>query len=405
MSSLTGKKIILGISGSIAAYKAAFLVRLFMKESCSVRVIMTDSAKDFISPLTLSTLCKHPVASDVHDGESWTNHVEWGLWADAFIVAPATAHTLAKCALGMASDMLSATYLSARCPVFFAPAMDLDMWHHQSTQENISRLQSYGNFIIDVGEGELASGLTGPGRMAEPEDIVAHLREYFYYRQDMNDLHILINAGPTYEAIDPVRYVGNHSTGKMGVAIAEECASRGAMVHLVLGPDSVLPKEHFNIGVVRVTSAEEMLEACKDHFRQSDITILAAAVADYKPKEIANEKIKKDDDRMILELVRTSDIASTLGQLKRDGQVLVGFALETQDVETNAAAKLRKKNMDMIVVNNPREEGAGFGHDTNKVVFLWRDNKREEFQLKSKKEVAHDIVEAALKMIHADVGN
>lgn len=404
MSSLTGKKIILGISGSIAAYKAAYLVRLLTKEGCSVRVIMTSSAHDFISALTLSTLSKSKVATDVHDGESWTNHVEWGLWADAFVIAPATAHTIARCALGMASDMLTATYLSAKCPVFFAPAMDLDMWQHASTAENISRLQSYGNFIIDVGVGELASGLKGPGRMAEPEEIIARLNEYFHYKADMAGIKVLINAGPTYEAIDPVRYVGNHSTGKMGVAIAQEFAQRGSEVHLVLGPDSVLPDDD-RIHITRVVSADEMLAQCQSHFTDADVTILAAAVADYKPAEVAKDKIKKESDTMSLQLVRTPDIAATLGKNKRDGQILIGFALETQNGEANAIAKMKNKNMDMIVLNNPRDEGAGFGHDTNKVTFLFPDNNHKIFELKSKKDVARDIAEAVHKMIQQNVKN
>ena len=402
MSSLTGKKILLGISGSIAAYKSAYLLRLLTKEGASVRVMMTSSAKDFVSPLTFSTLSKYPVASDIHDGEAWTNHVEWGLWADIILIAPATAHTLARCALGLASDMLTATYLSARCPVFFAPAMDLDMWQHPTTLENISRLQSFGNFIIDVGTGELASGLTGPGRMAEPEEILERLQEFFHFREDMHGKKVLVNAGPTYESIDPVRYVGNHSTGKMGVAIAEEFAQRGSEVELILGPDSVLPQDE-RIKVTRIVTADEMLEACESRFHNSDITVLAAAIADYKPAVVAKEKIKKSLDTLSLELIRTADIAATLGKQKRKNQILVGFALETQDAEANAIEKLTKKNMDMIVLNNPHEDGAGFGHDTNKVTFLFPDNKREIFELKSKKDVARDIVDAIHKMIRADV--
>lgn len=401
MSSLTGKKIILGVSGSIAAYKAAFLVRLLTGEGCSVRVIMTTSASDFVSPLTFSTLSKFPVATNVHDGETWTNHVEWGLWADAMIIAPATAHTIARCAFGISSDMLTSTYLSAKCPVFFAPAMDLDMWQHPTTVENISRLQSFGNFVIDVGVGELASGLTGPGRMAEPQDIVERLNEYFHFSQDMPDLRVLINAGPTYEAIDPVRYVGNHSTGKMGVAIAEEFASRGADVTLILGPDSVLPIND-RIQIERVVSADEMLSSCESHFDAADVTILAAAIADYKPAVVAPEKIKKDGDRMTIELVRTPDIAATLGKKKRKNQILVGFALETQDGEANALDKLKKKNMNMIVLNNPKDEGAAFGHDTNKVTFLYPDNKRENFELKSKRDVANDIVTAISQILKSN---
>jgi len=400
MTSLRGKKILLGVSGSIAAYKSAVLLRLLMKEGCEVRVIMTSSAKDFVSPLTFSTLSHNPVATDVHDQGQWTNHVEWGLWADLMIIAPATAHTIAKCALGLASDMLAATYLSARCPVFFAPAMDLDMWHHPSTQENISRLQSYGNFMIDVGIGELASGLSGPGRLAEPEDILATLADYFHYTQDMLGLKVLINAGPTYEAIDPVRYIGNHSTGKMGVAIAEEFARRGAEVHLVLGPESVEP-ENDQIQIDKVSSADEMLAACTLQFGKVDVTVLAAAVADYRPAQIATEKIKKNADHLTLELVRTPDIAAALGKAKRQDQVLVGFALETTDGEANAREKMIRKNMDMIVLNNPRDTGAGFGYDTNKVSFLFPDNKQMDFELKSKKAVARDIVEAIHQMKYA----
>jgi len=404
MSSLTGKKIILGVSGSIAAYKAACLVRLLTVEGCRVRVMMTSSACDFISPLTFSTLSKYPVATDMHAGDTWTNHVEWGLWADAMIIAPATAHTISRCSFGISSDMLTATYLSARCPVFFAPAMDLDMWQHPTTVENISRLQSFGNFIIDVGTGELASGLTGPGRMAEPQEILERISEFFHFKQDMTGLKVLINAGPTYEAIDPVRYVGNHSTGKMGVTIAEEFASRGSEVTLILGPDSVLPSDD-RIQIERITSADEMLAACESHFNASDITILAAAVADYKPAVVAPEKIKKGADKITIEMIRTPDIAASLGEQKRDNQILVGFALETQDGETNALEKMHKKNMDMIVLNNPRDPGAAFGHDTNKVTFLFPDNKQMNFELKSKKDVARDIVDAIYQMINANGEN
>jgi phosphopantothenoylcysteine decarboxylase/phosphopantothenate--cysteine ligase len=398
MASLHGKNILLGVSGSIAAYKAVVLLRLLMKEGCEVRVIMTNSAKDFVSPLTFSTLSRNPVATNVHQEDEWANHVEWGLWADAMIVVPATAHTIAKCALGLASDMLSATYLSARCPIFFAPAMDLDMWAHPSTVQNISRLQSYGNFIIDVGTGELASGLQGPGRLAEPEEILSQLQEYFHFRENMNGLKVLINAGPTYEAIDPVRYIGNHSTGKMGVAIAEEFSRRGARVHLVLGPESVLP-EDTHIQIERITSADEMLTACMHHFTNVDIAVLAAAIADYKPAKIAAEKIKKSADTLSLDLVRTPDIAEALGKMKKPGQYLVGFALETSDGENNAKEKMVRKNMDMIVLNNPKDDGAGFGHDTNKVSFLFPDNKALQFELKSKKAVARDIAEAVCQMI------
>jgi phosphopantothenoylcysteine decarboxylase/phosphopantothenate--cysteine ligase len=401
MSALKGKKVLLGVSGSIAAYKSAFLTRLLIKEGCDVKVIMTPSASDFVSPLTFSTLSKHPVATDVHNEQQWNNHVELGLWADVMLIAPATAHTMARCALGLASDMLTATYLSARCPVFFAPAMDLDMWHHPSTAENVSRLQSYGNFIIDVATGELASGLYGPGRLAEPEEIVNQLSEYFHYTQDMNGLNVLVNAGPTYEAIDPVRFIGNHSSGKMGVAIAEAFAKRGAEVELVLGPDSVLPTDD-DIKVTHITSADEMLSACVKAFEKADIAVLAAAVADYKPAQVAPEKIKKTANAMTLELVATPDIAAALGKLKQSHQLLIGFALETQDGEKNATEKLVKKNLDMIVLNNPHEAGAGFRHDTNRVTFITPNNKPQHFELKSKHAIALDLVEAIYKLKHAD---
>lgn len=398
MTSLHGKKIILGVSGSIAAYKAAVLLRLLVKDGCDVRVIMTPSAKDFVSPLTFSTLSHHPVASDVHLDEEWTNHVEWGLWADAMIIAPATAHTIARCATGLASDMLTATYLSARCPVFFAPAMDLDMWQHPSTLENISKLQSFGNFILDVGHGELASGLVGPGRLAEPEEIQEYLQEYFRLKQDFFGVRILVNAGPTYEAIDPVRYIGNHSTGKMGVAIAEEFSQRGAQVTLVLGPESVLPTDE-RISVLHVTSADDMLDTCLNVFEQTDVAVLAAAIADYKPAKAAVEKIKKDDNTLTLELVRTPDIAASIGKIKRPKQLLIGFALETTNGREYAVQKMLTKNMDMIVLNNPRDAGAGFGHDTNRVTFLYPDNKEQQFELKTKRNVAVDIAEAVHKLI------
>lgn len=404
MSSLSGKKILLGITGSIAAYKAAYIVRLLVKEGCSVRVIMTRSSQDFISALTLSTLCKYPVATDVHDGNTWTNHVEWGLWADAYLIAPATAHTISRCAHGLASDMVSATYLSSRCPVLFAPAMDLDMWKHPATQENISRLQSYGNFIIDVGDGELASGLTGPGRMAEPDDILSRLQDFFSYTQDMKGVKVLVNAGPTHESIDPVRFIGNHSSGKMGVAIAEEFAERGAEVSLVLGPGSVLPSGD-NIHITHVITADQMLEACESLYKDADVAILAAAIADYKPATIAKEKIKKKNATLALDLVHTPDIAAALGKHKKTGQLLVGFALETNNGESHAIEKLKAKNLDMIVLNNPLEEGAGFGHDTNRVSFLYPDNKHEIYELKSKKDVARDIAGAIFKMINTDVKN
>ncbi len=398
MTQLQGKRIVLGISGSIAAYKSAFLVRLLIKAGAEVRVMMTESATAFVSPLTFSTLSRHAVATDVHDEGQWNQHVEWGLWADAMVFAPATAHTLARAAHGLASDMLTATYLSARCPVFFAPAMDLDMWHHPATQENISKLQNYGNFIIDVGVGELASGLEGPGRMAEPEQIVERLAEHFRYMEDFRDIHVLVNAGPTHEALDPVRFLGNHSTGKMGAAIAGEFARRGAHVHFVAGPGSETP-DHSRVSVTRVTSAEDMLMACTRIFPSCAVAVLAAAVADYRPAQVAPEKIKKTADILTLELVKTPDIAATLGERKRADQVLIGFALETTDERLHAREKMLRKRMDMIVLNNPRHAGAGFGHDTNKVTFLYPDMPERQFDLKTKKAVAADIADAARQIL------
>ena len=398
MTQLQGKRIVLGISGSIAAYKSAFLVRLLIKAGAEVRVMMTDSATRFVSPLTFSTLSRHAVATDVHDERQWNQHVEWGLWADAMVFAPATAHTLARAAHGLASDMLTATYLSARCPVFFAPAMDLDMWYHPATQENISRLQAYGNFIIDVGVGELASGLEGPGRMAEPEQIVERLAGHFTYLEDFRDVHVLVNAGPTHEALDPVRFLGNHSTGKMGAAIAAEFARRGAHVHFVAGPGSATP-EHPRVSVTRVTSAQDMLEACTRVFPSCAVAVLAAAVADYRPAQVAPDKIKKTADTLTLELEKTPDIAATLGAQKQAGQVLIGFALETTDELRHAREKMQRKRMDMIVLNNPRHAGAGFGHDTNKVTFLYPDMPDRQFDLKTKQAVAADIADAARQIL------
>lgn len=398
MSPLQGKRIVIGISGSIAAYKTAFLVRLLVKAGAEVRVMMTDAATAFVSPLTFSTLSRHAVATNVHDETQWNQHVEWGLWADAMVIAPATAHTLARAAHGLAADMLTATYLSARCPVFFAPAMDLDMWKHPATRENISKLQAFGNFIIDVGTGPLASGLEGPGRMAEPEVIIDHLQAHFHYQEDFEGIDVLVNAGPTLEAIDPVRYIGNHSSGKMGVAIADEFAFRGAKVHLVLGPGSVLP-DNSRIRITRVTSAAEMLEACERIFPECRAAVLAAAVADYRPAEVAPHKIKKTSDALSLNLVRTADIAARLGEAKQPGQVLVGFALETENELPQAREKMLRKKMDMIVVNNPRRAGAGFGHDTNQVALLFPDQPDRHHDLKTKRAVAADIADAVHQML------
>jgi phosphopantothenoylcysteine decarboxylase/phosphopantothenate--cysteine ligase len=394
-SALQGKKILLGITGSIAAYKSAFLTRLLVKAGADVRVVMTPSAADFITPLTLSTLSKHPVHADVSDDESWNNHVEMGLWADAMIIAPATANTLAKLASGFCDNMVAATYLSARCPVFLAPAMDLDMWAHPSTQSNIRRLESYGNCVIPVGVGELASGLSGAGRMAEPEDIAAFLSHFFTGQQDFMGKTILITAGPTYEPIDPVRFIGNRSSGKMGVAIAEELAMRGARVHLVLGP-SKLEVSHPLVHLYRVQTAEEMYRASAQCFPQCDAGILAAAVADYRPKEVAHVKIKKKAEDLSIQMEKTVDIAATLGAGKSAGQILVGFALETNNEIENAKGKLTRKNFDFIVLNSLQDKGAGFNHDTNKITILRKDNIIRRFELKTKKAVAKDIADELL---------
>ncbi len=394
---LKGKKILLGISGSIAAYKSAFLTRLLVKSGAEVQIVMTRASKDFISPLTLSTLSKHPVLSDVGTEAGWNNHVELGLWADAMVIAPATANTLGKLANGICDNMVSATYLSARCPVFVAPAMDVDMWHHPSTQNNIRQLQSYGNHIIPVGTGELASGLTGEGRMAEPEQIVRFLDRHFSAKEDFKGKTALITAGPTFEPIDPVRFIGNHSSGKMGIAIAEELAARGAQVHLVLGPTK-LGTDASGVLLHRVTTAQQMYEKCLEVFPDSDIAVLAAAVADYRPKNVSDVKIKKKEGDMAIPLERTPDIAASLGKIKSDHQLMVGFALETNNEKSNAQGKLERKNLDFIVLNSLRDKGAGFNHDTNKVTFIRKDNKVKEFELQSKKNVARDSADEILEI-------
>ena len=397
---LIGKKIILGVCGSIAAYKSAVLTRLLVKAGAEVRVIMTPSALDFITPLTLSTLSKNPVLTKFIKDETgqWNNHVEAGLWADAVVIAPASANTVAKMANGLADNLLLAVYLSARCPVFLAPAMDLDMLQHPSTQSNLQRLQAFGNRIIDPGYGELASGLIGNGRMAEPETIVRFLEQHFTSSQKLAGKTALVTAGPTYEAMDPVRFIGNHSSGKMGFAIAEELANQGAHVKLVTGPT----REHTNHGgitVIPVTSAEEMYTAAAEVFPQSDIAVLAAAVADYRPKERAEQKIKKKDESLVLELVKTRDIAASLGKVKQPHQLTVGFALETEHEQDNAAKKLEAKNFDFIVLNSLNDKGAGFGHSTNKITILDRSHQVKSFELKEKTEVAHDIVQAIIEKL------
>ena len=397
---LKGKKIILGVTGSIAAYKAAFFVRLLVKAEAEVKVIMTKASKDFITPTTLATLSKNPALSEFTRNEAgeWNNHVDLGLWADAMIIAPASANTLGKMANGLCDNLLLATYLSARCPVFFAPAMDLDMYQHPSVLHNIEKLKGYGNHLIEAEHGELASGLVGTGRMAEPEHMVTVL-EQFFSGKPLDNKRVLITAGPTYEAIDPVRFIGNHSTGKMGFALAEEAANQGAKVTLVAGPTH-LNTQHPNIDLVRVRSGKEMYEACLKVNGDADVNILAAAVADYTPKEVAEQKIKKKTDEMSLELIKTTDIAKELGARKHNGQINVGFALETTSEEENAKEKIRKKNFDLIVLNSLNDKGAGFGHDTNKISIIDKENKIRKYELKSKKEVAKDIINAILEKVH-----
>ncbi len=396
---LKGKNILLGICGSIASYKSATLVRLLVKEGATVKVIMTTDAKNFITPLTLSTLSKNPVYSDYFNKSTgeWNNHVDFGLWADYLIIAPATANTLAKLANGLCDNLLAATYLSARCPVYFAPAMDLDMWKHSSTQQNIEKLLGYGNVLIKPAYGELASGLTGEGRMAEPEQIVAFLEAHLKSNLPLAGKKALVTAGPTYEPIDPVRFIGNHSSGKMGFAIAEELCKQGAEVVLVCGPSG---EKTINRSIVRIDvgSSVEMNAAVQQHFKESDITIMGAAVADYRPKEVAREKIKKESSEFMLELVKTTDILSELGKIKRSGQVLIGFALETENEEENARKKLQKKNLDFVVLNSLQDSGAGFKTDTNKVTIIDKDAGIEKYPLKTKSEVAKDICNKIIQL-------
>ena len=390
---LRGKKILLGVCGSIAAYKSAVLIRLLKKTGAEVQVIMTNSAKSFISPLTLSTLSANPALSEFQKDESglWNNHVELGLWADIVLIAPATANTMAKMASGITDNLLNAVYLSARCPVVFAPAMDLDMYQHPSIKQAMEQLSGYGNLFIDAEFGELASGLVGTGRMAEPEHIIEYLKNYFGKKGLLRGKKVLITAGPTYEPIDPVRYVGNYSSGKMGLEIGLQAKSEGAEVIMVLGPNS-LPKHLLEeIKVIDVTTAEEMYLACDKNFAVQDIVIMAAAVADYSPTNPAVQKIKKSDDNFNLSMSKTIDIAQSLGAKKKD-QILVGFALETENELENAQAKLKKKNLDFIVLNSLNEEGAGFKNDTNKITIIRSDNNVKEYQLKSKTEVAKDII-------------
>jgi len=387
------KNILIGVTASIAAYKSAFLVRLLIKAGANVKVIMTDSAVEFITPLTLSTLSKNPVLIDFTKNKQgeWNNHVELGLWADAFIIAPASANTLAKMANGLCDNLLLATYLSAKCPVTVAPAMDLDMYKHKSTKDNLKRIESFGNKIIHPGTGELASGLFGEGRMAEPEEIIAFLEKELSKNLPFANKKALVTAGPTYEAIDPVRFIGNHSSGKMGFAIAEELANQGAEVTLVCGPNS-LKTINKNIIRIDVVSAEELFKAAVTVFKNADVSILSAAVADYKPSKTANQKIKKSTGTKAIDLIPTKDTLAELGKLKTKKQLLIGFALETENEVANAKEKIKKKNLDLIILNSLNDKGAGFKTDTNKITIIDKNNKITKFELKSKEDVAKDIL-------------
>lgn len=403
MSILSGKNILLGISGGIAAYKTASLVRLFIKSGANVKVVMTPSSKDFITPLTLSTLSKNPVYSsfinEEDDNAVWNNHVDLGLWADLFIIAPATANTLSKMTNGVCDNLLLATYLSAKCPVYFAPAMDLDMYKHESTSRSFKILTSYGNIIIPATSGELASGLVGEGRMAEPGDIVAFIEADILEKLPLRDKKVLITAGPTYEAIDPVRFIGNHSSGKMGFEIAKAAANYGAEVILIAGPTHE-KVNHSLIKVISVNSAQDMYNEVHKYFKSIDAAILSAAVADFKPKEVATQKIKKKSKTLTLELEKTKDILASLGAIKKH-QYLVGFAVETNNELENAKGKLKKKNLNLIVLNSLNDKGAGFKSDTNKVTFIDDKENITKFELKSKSEVAADLINKIISEINA----
>jgi phosphopantothenoylcysteine decarboxylase/phosphopantothenate--cysteine ligase len=395
-----GKKILLGISGSIAAYKSIYLVRLLVKAGAEVKVIMTPSSKDFVSSLTLSTLSHHPVLIEMFDEQSWANHVELGRWADVMVIAPLSCNSLAKMANGQCDNLLLAVYLSATCPVVVAPAMDEDMWHHPATKGNLKKLESFGNKIMPVGKGELASGLYGDGRMAEPEQIIEFITNNFFLTRPLAGKKAIVTAGPTYEAIDPVRFIGNHSSGKMGIAIAKELYRRGADVTLIMGPSTTEFTAN-GIHLIRVTSADEMYNACQSVFEKMDLAVMSAAVADYTPVTKADQKIKKKEDHFNLELTKTKDILKSLGEKKKPGQVLVGFALETANEKENALEKLVKKNADMIVLNSLNDQGAGFGHDTNRVTIFRKDGDEIKFDTKSKDEVAKDIVDTIIRSHYA----
>lgn len=396
---LQGKKILLGVSGSIAAYKAAVLTRLLIKAGAEVKIVMTPAAKDFVTPLSLSTLSKNPVLVDLAENDSWANHVMLGRWADLMLVAPLSCNTLSKMATGLCDNLLMAVYLSATCPVVVAPAMDEDMWHHASTKANLKKIMSFGNIVIPVENGELASGLFGEGRMAEPENIVNWLGSFFLQKKELAGKKILVTAGPTFEPIDPVRFIGNHSSGKMGAAIAEELQKRGAEVTVVLGPSGIILNS--GIKVINVKSAGEMFAACDAVFPETDIAIMSAAVADYTPVTTATEKIKKTEKALSVELTKTKDILKHLGAIKKPQQFLVGFALETNNEKEYAIGKLESKNADMIVLNSLNDAGAGFGHDTNKITIFDKKGNVFPFETKSKKEVAIDIVNTIIQQLHA----
>ncbi len=395
-----GKKILIGVTGSIAAYKSILLVRLLVKAGAEVKVLQTNTSKDFVSSLVLSTLSKNSVLQDLATNDEWANHVALGRWADVFIIAPLSCNTLAKMANGLCDNLLMATYLSATCPVIVAPAMDEDMWHHPSTKRNLGLLESDGIHIIKVTNGELASGLFGEGRMAEPEEIITHLTEHFFRTDELKGKQILVTAGPTYEAIDPVRFIGNHSSGKMGFAIAEELYMRGANVVLITG-STYETLTYKGIQRIDVTSANDMFNACHEYFPKSDIAVMSAAVADYTPIEVAIEKVKKKEDNWQIHLTKTKDILYSLGQIKQPHQFIVGFALETNNEKQNALAKLKHKNADCIVLNSLKDCNAGFSFDTNKITILDKSGEEIEFNLKSKKEVATDIVSFIISKINA----
>ncbi len=390
---LKGKKVLIGVTASIAAYKTAELVRLFKKAGALVKVIQTEASLRFVSPLTLATLSENQVLSKMVDNntEEWNNHVELGLWADFMVIAPLSANTMAKMKNGECDNLLLATYLSAKCIVYFAPAMDLDMYKHMSTANNIKKLQSFGNILIPSGFGELASGLVGEGRMAEPSDIIEHITADLSRDLPLSNQEVLITAGPTYEAIDPVRFIGNRSSGKMGIALALECANNGAKVNLVLGPSSIDIK-HSNICLHKVESAYEMFNIVDDYFKSSNISIFTAAVADYTPKHVSKEKIKKLDDNLTIQLTRTNDILSEMAFKKTEKQFIVGFSLETNNELRNAKDKLKSKGLDMIVLNSLNNSGAGFDYNTNKITIIDKQNNIFDFELKDKTEVAKDIV-------------